>query len=128
MNRVLLENYYLPGQLEARLAEFVDYYNPLCYHESLRNLTRLRSEHSETEIPSDERLSRYDPAAPLEKSSGDKFNFNPDEADLLLNLSLTCPKGSDDKQVIQKEFVIFPTQKAPTSLLLDTFRDPWVSP
>jgi len=26
-NQVLLENYYLPGQLEARLAEFVDYYN-----------------------------------------------------------------------------------------------------
>ena len=128
MNRVLLENYYLPGQLEARLAEFVDYYNPWCHHESLRNLTRLRSEHSETEgyhQMKDYRVTT--PAAPLEKSSGDKFNFNPDEADLLLNLSLTCPKGSDDKQVIQKEFVIFPTQKAPTSLLLDTFRDPWVS-
>jgi len=26
-NLILLENYYLPGQLEARLAEFVDYYN-----------------------------------------------------------------------------------------------------
>jgi hypothetical protein len=34
----------LPGQLEARLAEFVDYYNPWCHHESLRNLTRLRSQ------------------------------------------------------------------------------------
>ena len=26
-NQILLENYYLPGQLEARLAAFVDYYN-----------------------------------------------------------------------------------------------------
>ena len=26
-NEVLLDNYHPPGQLEARLAEFVDYYN-----------------------------------------------------------------------------------------------------
>ena len=38
-NQILLENYYLPGQLEARLAEFVDYYNNRRYHESLNNLT-----------------------------------------------------------------------------------------
>jgi len=38
-NQILLENYYLPGQLEARLAEFVAYYNNLRYHESLNNLT-----------------------------------------------------------------------------------------
>jgi putative transposase len=38
-NRALLEHYYLPGQLEARLAEFVDYYNTRRYHESLHNLT-----------------------------------------------------------------------------------------
>ena len=38
-NQILLENYYLPGQLEARLAEFVDFYNSRRYHESLGNLT-----------------------------------------------------------------------------------------
>ncbi len=38
-NQILLENYHLPGQLEARLAEFVDYYNNRRYHESLNNLT-----------------------------------------------------------------------------------------
>ena len=38
-NQILLENYYLPGQLEARLADFVDYYNNCRYHESLNNLT-----------------------------------------------------------------------------------------
>jgi len=38
-NQILLENYYLPGQLEQRLAEFVDYYNLRRYHEGLNNLT-----------------------------------------------------------------------------------------
>jgi putative transposase len=38
-NRILRENYDLPGQLEARLAEFVDFYNTRRYHERLRNLT-----------------------------------------------------------------------------------------
>ena len=38
-NQILLEHYYLPGQLQARLAEFVDYYNSHRYHESLNNLT-----------------------------------------------------------------------------------------
>ena len=38
-NQILLENYYLPGDLEKRLAEFVDYYNQRPYHESLHNLT-----------------------------------------------------------------------------------------
>jgi transposase InsO family protein len=38
-NQILLENYYLPGQLEQRLAEFVAYYNLRRYHESLNNLT-----------------------------------------------------------------------------------------
>jgi transposase InsO family protein len=38
-NQVLLENYYLPGELKARISEFVDYYNTERYHESLNNLT-----------------------------------------------------------------------------------------
>jgi putative transposase len=38
-NQILLENYYQPGDLEKRLAEFVDYYNQCRYHESLNNLT-----------------------------------------------------------------------------------------
>src|SRR5215475_6835655 len=38
-NRILLDNYYLPGQLEQRIEEFVRYYNNYRYHESLDNLT-----------------------------------------------------------------------------------------
>jgi transposase InsO family protein len=38
-NRILLENYYLPGQLEQSIGEFVEHYNNRRYHESLDNLT-----------------------------------------------------------------------------------------
>jgi transposase InsO family protein len=38
-NRILLENYYLPGDLEAQIARFVEHYNYSRYHESLNNLT-----------------------------------------------------------------------------------------
>jgi len=38
-NQILLENYYLPGELEERIRQFVDYYNHERYHESLNNLT-----------------------------------------------------------------------------------------
>jgi transposase InsO family protein/transposase-like protein len=38
-NRVLLENYYLPGDLERQIGAFVDHYNNQRYHESLANLT-----------------------------------------------------------------------------------------
>jgi len=38
-NRILLENYFLPGDLETQLAAFVDYYNNHRYHESIDNLT-----------------------------------------------------------------------------------------
>ena len=38
-NRVLLENYYLPGALEAEVGAFVEHYNHARYHESLHNLT-----------------------------------------------------------------------------------------
>ncbi len=38
-DRILLENYYLPGDLERRIEEFVTHYNTRRYHESLNNLT-----------------------------------------------------------------------------------------
>ena len=38
-NRILLENYYLPGDLEAEIGAFITDYNHLQYHESLGNLT-----------------------------------------------------------------------------------------
>jgi len=38
-NRILLENYYLPGDLEAQIEAFIAHYNHRRYHESLSNLT-----------------------------------------------------------------------------------------
>jgi len=38
-NRILLENYYRQGELEAAIAAFVEHYNNPRYHESLGNLT-----------------------------------------------------------------------------------------
>ncbi len=38
-NRILLENYFLPGDLERQIAGFVDHYNHRRYHESISNLT-----------------------------------------------------------------------------------------
>jgi putative transposase len=38
-SRILLENYYLPGDLQRAVAAFVEHYNHRRYHESLDNLT-----------------------------------------------------------------------------------------
>lgn len=38
-NRILLENYFLPGDPKRQIAAFVDHYNHRRYHESLGNLT-----------------------------------------------------------------------------------------
>ena len=38
-NRILLENYYLPGDLENQIGAFVDHYNNQRYHESIGNVT-----------------------------------------------------------------------------------------
>ncbi len=38
-NRILLDNYFFPGDLKAQIEAFVDHYNHQRYHESLSNLT-----------------------------------------------------------------------------------------
>ena len=38
-NRILLENYFFPADLEAQIGSFVDHYNHHRYHESINNLT-----------------------------------------------------------------------------------------
>ena len=38
-NRILLENYYLLGHLQAQIDAFIAHYNHQRYHESLSNLT-----------------------------------------------------------------------------------------
>ncbi len=38
-DRILLENYYLPGDLECQVDAFAEHYNHQRYHESLKNVT-----------------------------------------------------------------------------------------
>jgi transposase InsO family protein len=38
-NRILLEHYYVPGDLRAQIEAFIEHYNHRRYHESLGNLT-----------------------------------------------------------------------------------------
>ena len=59
-NRILLENYYLPGDLEAQIARFVEHYNHERYHESLQNLTPadVYSGRAETILLERERIKR----------------------------------------------------------------------
>ena len=39
LNRILLENYFFPADLEAQIETFIDHYNHRRYHESINNLT-----------------------------------------------------------------------------------------
>ena len=38
-NRILLDNYFFPADLEVQIKAFVDHYNHQRYHESINNLT-----------------------------------------------------------------------------------------
>ena len=38
-NRILLENYFLPGDLKGQIGKFISHYNHHRYHESINNLT-----------------------------------------------------------------------------------------
>ena len=101
-NQILLENYYLPGQLEQRLAEFVDYYNSAALPRKSqqphpgRCLLRSWSNHPDTEGKHQAQNHRATtPAA----SPACSHNFNSDGPDPLLIPLLTCPKGSDELPV-----------------------------
>jgi hypothetical protein len=51
-NRILLENYFLPGDLEAQIAAFVEHYNHQRYHESLNNVTPADAYFGRAAMPS----------------------------------------------------------------------------
>ena len=60
-NRILLENYFLPGDLEAQIETFVEHYNHRRYHESLKNVT-----------PADAYFGRPATSSNNEKGSSDR--------------------------------------------------------
>ena len=59
-NRILLENYFLPGDLEGQIEAFVEHYNHQRYHESLDNVTPADAYfgRAETIIKQRERIKR----------------------------------------------------------------------
>lgn len=59
-NRILLENYFLPGDLEAQVGAFVEQYNHQRYHQSLSNVTPadVYFGRAETTIKQRERIKR----------------------------------------------------------------------
>ena len=59
-NRILLENYFLPGDLEGQIEAFVEHYNHQRYHESLNNVTPADAYfgRAETIIRQRERIKR----------------------------------------------------------------------
>ncbi len=59
-NRILLENYYLPGDPEMQVETFVEHYNHQRYHDSLNNVTPVDVYfgRAETIIKQRERIKR----------------------------------------------------------------------
>jgi putative transposase len=59
-NRILLENYFLPGDLERQIEAFVEHYNHQRYHESLNNVAPADAYfgRAETIIKQRERIKR----------------------------------------------------------------------
>jgi putative transposase len=100
-NRILLENYYLPGDLEAEIGAFVADYNHLRYHESLGNLTPadVYFGRGNTILLERERIKRQTIANRrlLHRRQAAKHH-QPDEPEPPLIGAARCPKNSDDGQ------------------------------
>ncbi|MEY9460315.1 hypothetical protein ABH973_000728 [Bradyrhizobium ottawaense] len=96
-NRILLDNYYLPGDLERQVGVFVEYYNHVRYHESIDNLTPADVYFGRAEaILAERNRIKRDTKPPLAASTAGRLNSNPDEPEPPFSKSLTSLKLSDD--------------------------------
>jgi Integrase core domain len=78
-NRILLDNYYLPGDLEASIGRFVDHHNRRRYHESLSNLTpadRLLRTRSDNSAGKRKDQTNHNPNSTLAASKESRINSN----------------------------------------------------
>ncbi|MGX1069429.1 putative transposase [Bradyrhizobium elkanii] len=101
-NRILLENYYLPGDLERQVRAFVEHYNHLRYHESIDNLTPadVYFGRAEAMLAERNRIKRDTIAnRRFAASTAGCLNSNPDEPEPLFAKSLISLKLSDDGHV-----------------------------
>ena len=98
-NRILLENYYLPGDLEAQIGRFVEHYNHRRYHESLKNLTPadVYFGRGQTILLQRERIKRDTiRKRRLQHQIESRLTSNPDEPEPPLAHAANCLKAFDD--------------------------------
>lgn len=102
-NRILLEDYYLPGDLRQKIEAFVDHYNHRRYHESLQNLTPADVYFGQAEIilKQRERIKRKGRPSKCDAC----FTANPPHNQtnqmgqtLSYQITLICPIGADAGQ------------------------------
>ena len=96
-NRILLENDYVPGDLERQVAAFVEHYNHGRYHESLSNLTPadvyfgrgetilLERERIKHQTIANRRLQHHVRAASLQPANEPEHPFRRTESSLRLS-------------------------------------------
>ena len=75
-NIVKLDNYFSPGQLEAKLKEFVHYYNFERYHESLENVTPAEVYFGTANRKLKQRKMTKQKTMKARKNQFQKFNLN----------------------------------------------------
>ena len=99
-NRILLENYYLPGDLEAHIGRFVDHYNHRRYHESLDNLTPadVYFGRGQTILLERERIKRQTIKHDACSISASRITSNATEPEPPFLKPSSCRKSSDDGQ------------------------------
>jgi len=98
-NRILLDNYYLPGDLERRSTPSSEHYNHVRYHESINNLTPadVYFGRAETIWPSENASKRANYRKPtLAASAAGRLNSNPDEPEPPFSKRLISLKSSAD--------------------------------
>ncbi|SDY42174.1 hypothetical protein SAMN05444004_101408 [Jannaschia faecimaris] len=101
---ILLENYFLPGNLEASIERFVDGYNHHGYHESLGNLTPadVYFEHGKSIALELERIMQKTIKQRCLQHRKRAAYTNPTNEPIPpLNHAATSPKYPDDGQPLQ---------------------------
>jgi putative transposase len=98
-NRILLEHYYLPGDLERQVAAFVEHYNHDRYHEGLDNLTPadVYFGRAETVLLERERIKRQTIANRQPKASAPRRGDYAGPRSALLKAKLGAPAPQVEK-------------------------------
>ena len=97
---MLLENYYLPGDLENQIGAFIEHYNHERYHESLSNVTPADAYFGRTTaiIERRKRIKNLTIKNRRLNHQRKPLNINQGEPDPPLNQAINWPKDLDDGQ------------------------------